>query len=296
LREFEESSAQEYTLGAGDEIKILVPEHADLQGDHTIGPDGRITLPFVGPIQIEGQTREQAANLINKSWSQYYSSINCAVQVVKYGNNRVVVVGRVSSPGPIYFDSPPTLLEVLAKSGAYGARPQDAKVVSSGPVPLQAAISRCAIYRGNEQVLWVDMRELLASGTGVDVHLRRNDVVYVPDEQEELISVLGQVAHPGAVRLTADTRLVDVIAMSGGLTEDAASEKIRLIRPATGMVRQIALKDLLNPIPGQESDIALKRGDIIYVPKSGLGKFGYVLGKFGSAGSLLTFAGLAAGR
>ena len=297
LREFEASSAQEYTLGAGDEIKILVPEHADLQGDHTVGPDGRITLPFAGPIQISGQTREQAANAINKAWGQYYSTINCAVQVVKYGNNRIVVVGRVSTPGPIYFDAPPTLLEVLAKSGAYGAAPsQEAKGVTSAGANPQAAISRCAIYRGNEQVLWVDMRELLASGTGVDVHLRRDDVVFVPNEQEELVSVLGQVQHPGAVRLTADTRLIDVLAMSGGLTEDAASEKIRLIRPSTGMNRQISMKELLNPSPGQVNEVALQRGDVIYVPKSGFGKFGYVLGKFGSAGSLLTFAALAAGK
>jgi polysaccharide export outer membrane protein len=128
------------------------------------------------------------------------------------------------------------------------------------------------------------------------LHLRRDDVVYVPDEQDELVSVLGQVQHPGAVRLTADTKFIDVLALAGGLTEDAASDKIRLVRPSTGMVREVSLKELLRPKPGQTNEASLERGDVIYVPKSGFGKFGYVIGKFGTAGSLLTVGAIAAGK
>jgi polysaccharide export outer membrane protein len=224
--------------------------------------------------------------------------INVTIQVTKYGSNRVVVVGRVNTPGPIYFDNPPTLLEVLAKSGAYSVRPMEAvtdnKINKTG-APDQM-ISRCAIYRGSEQVLWVDMKELFASGSGIDLHLRRNDVVYVPNEQEDLVSVLGQVVHPGAIRLMEETRLVDLLAMAGGLTEDAAQNKIQIIRPSTGMTRQVSFKDLLDPAKAQTSEVALRRGDVIYVPKSGLGKMGYVLEKFSPAGSMLMFGAVAAGR
>jgi polysaccharide export outer membrane protein len=298
LRRFEEASTTEYTLGAGDEIEILIPDHADLQGRHVLGPDGRITLPFAGPIQISGQTREQAAQSITKAWNQYYSSINCSVQVLKYGSNRIILVGRVATPGPLYFDTAPTLLEVLAKGGTYGTRPRDGvkSTPVSNPDSPPTMISRCAIYRGSDQVLWIDMKELFASGAGVDLHLRRDDVVYVPDEQDDLVSVLGQVQHPGAVRLTVDTRFIDVLALAGGLTEDAASNKILLVHSATGMTREVSLNQLLHPSPGQTNEIALERGDVVYVPKSGVGKLGYVLGKFGNAGSLLTFAALAAGR
>ena len=44
------------------------------------------------------------------------------------------------------------------------------------------------------------------------------------------------------------------------------------------------------------SSTRLQRGDVIYVPKSGLGKFGYVFSKFGPASSLMTVGALAAGR
>jgi polysaccharide export outer membrane protein len=299
LREFEAASGEEYTIGAGDEIEVQVPGQPDLQGHHVVGPDGRITLPLVGPLQVNGQTREQAAQAIAKAWAQYYSAVTVTVQVTKYGSNRIVVVGRVATPGPLYFDTPPTLLEVLAKSGAYGARPPTGSTGATAGTTVGAApamISRCAVYRGSEQVLWIDLQDLFASGSGVDLHLRRDDVVFVPDEQEDLVSVLGQVEHPGAIRITPNTRLIDLLAMSGGLREDAAANKIRLVRPSTGMTREFALQDLLDPAKAQMAEASLQRGDVVYVPKSGLGKFGYVMNKFGSMGSLMMFGAVAAGR
>lgn len=296
LRQFEAASGQEYTIGAGDEIEVLVPGQADLTGHHVVGPDGRITLPLVGPMQVSGQTREAAAQAMSKAWGQYYSSVNVTVQVTKYGSNRVVVVGRVATPGPIYFDNPPTLLEALAKAGAYTPRPSEGSTPIPGKSGSPTMISRCAIYRGTEQVLWVDMKSLFASGSGIDLHLRRDDVIYVPEEQDDLVSVLGQVEHPGAIRLTADTRLVDLLAMAGGLTEDAAANKIRIVRPSTGMTMEVSLKNLLDPANAQTSEVALQRGDVVYVPKSGLGKVGYVFSKFSPAGSLMMFGAVAAGR
>lgn len=304
IREFEEASSGEYTLGAGDEIELHVPGQADLQGHHVVGPDGRITLSLVGAIKVAGKTREEAAQDIAKAWGQYYSTINVTVQVTKYGSNRIVVVGHVASPGPLYFDTPPTLLEALAKSGAYNssspaasAPTEDAASVSTNRVGAPSAmLSRCAIYRGTEQVLWIDMQDLFSTGAGVDLHLKRDDVVYVPDDRDDLVSVLGQVQHPGAVRLRADASLVDLLAMAGGLNEDANSNKIRLVRPSTGMTIEVSFNDLLDPSRASISEVSVKRGDVIYVPKRGLAKVGYFLDKINPAGTLLMFGAIAGGK
>lgn len=293
MRQFEEASQGEYTIGAGDEIEVQVPTHAELQGHHVVGPDGKITLPIVGSISVSGQTREGAAQAITAAFDQYYTEPHVAIQVTKYGSNRVIVVGRVASPGPIFFDTPPTLLEALAKSGAYN--PKAGGVVTPGAAPT---INRCAIYRGSEQVLWVDLKQLFSGGTtAVDITLRRGDVVYVPDEQENQVSVLGQVRRPGAITLGSDMRLVDVLTLAGGLTEDAASGKIRVLRPSTGMTREVAFQDLVKLHGAKDTaDISLQNGDVIYVPQSGFSKFGYVLEKLSPMGTLLMFGALAAGR
>ncbi len=298
LRRFEASSGENYTLAAGDEIEVEVSGKPELKGHHLVGPDGRITLPFVGTVLVGGKTREAAALDIAQALEKFYVSVNVDIQVTKYGSNRVIVVGRVASPGPLYFDTAPTLIEVLARSGAYAARP--AALTSSLTSPVTqvpagpAGVSRCAIYRGSEQVLWIDLNELMSGETFAgDLHLRRGDIVYVPDEQDNLISVLGQVQHPGPVRITAATTLVDVIAMAGGFTDDAAEKKISLFRRSTGVSREIAFRDLVEPKSLDE--ISLQRGDVIYVPKTGIAKVGYVLGKLSPAGTLLMFGALAGG-
>jgi len=204
-----------------------------------------------------------------------------------------MVVGRVAAPGPISFETTPTLLEALTKSGAYS--PGAGGVATPG---ASATIARCAIYRGSEEVLWVDLKELLSSGTsGVDITLRRGDIVYVPDDQAEQVSVLGQVRRPGAVVLSSNMRLVDVLANAGGLTDDAAGGKIRLVRPSSGLTREVAFQDLVKPRGANDSaEIALQNGDVIYVPQTGFSKFGYVLQKISPMGSLLMFGALMAGH
>jgi polysaccharide export outer membrane protein len=293
MRQFQASSEGEYTLGPGDEIELQVPTHTELQGHHILGPDGKISLPIVGAIALGGQTREHAAETITTAFAQYYKDVPVAIQVTKYGSNRIIVVGRVASPGPIFFETAPTLLEALAKSGAYNSRTPG--VATPGAIPT---LSRCAVYRGSDEVLWVDLKKLFSSGTSaVDLTLRRGDIVYVPDDQEEQVSVLGQVRRPGAVALSADMRLVDVITLAGGLSDDAAGNKIRVLRPSTGLTREVAFQDMITAHGSKDTaDLSLQNGDVIYVPQNGISKLGYVLEKINPMGTLLMFGAIAAGR
>ena len=59
LREFEAPEEKDYLLGEGDEIQISVWGRAELSGKHTVGPDGNITLPYVGPFPIANLTRTE---------------------------------------------------------------------------------------------------------------------------------------------------------------------------------------------------------------------------------------------
>ena len=127
---------------------------------------------------------------------------------------------------------------------------------------------RCAIYRGNDQVVWVDLRAMLQSGNSMaDLRLRRNDVVFVPAQQEVFVSVLGDVGHPGAIPLTPESTLTSVLAQSGGPSE-GASNNIQVIQPSTGKTTTISFKSLLT-VRGAD-EVQLHAGDVVFVPYSGL--------------------------
>jgi polysaccharide biosynthesis/export protein len=279
LRELEPAADEPYRLGPGDEIFVEVLGRTELSGRHVIGPDGRLTIPAAGVMSVVGLTREEAAAGIRKALSSLYSDAVVTIRVDKYAANRILLLGRVAQPGVLYFERPPTLLEVLTRAG-----PAPSTDTSTEPLP-----QRCAIYRGKDRVFWLDMRRLLNEASALaDVRLRSNDIVYVPGDQDDFVSVLGEVNHPGAVKLRRETTLTDVLAMAGGLTDGAATKNIRLIHRDSGKTMTIALDKMLTPENNLE--VTLRRGDIIYVPRRNLAKVGYVLQQLGPSAGFAMFA------
>jgi polysaccharide biosynthesis/export protein len=279
LQEFEASSAQEYTIGEGDDVDIQVVGRPELSGTQLVGPDGRITLPLSGSFEIRNLTRETAARAIADTFLRYYTSVDVTVRVSKYGSNRIIVMGHVAHPGVLYFESAPTLLEALTRDPAVG---------SPGTEGSSSLPRRCAIFRGKEQALWIDLTAMLEQGPSfVNLRLRRDDVLYVPDEQDNLVSVLGQVQHPGMVKLLPTTTLLQVLALSGGLTTTAGAAKIEIMRPGSTISREVSFEDLLNPHKAVES--ALQRGDVIYVRQGAMAKFESGLQALAPLSSVLLF-------
>jgi polysaccharide export outer membrane protein len=281
LRKFEPPVGEEYTLGAGDEISIQYPSRPDMASRDVIGPDGRTTLPLAGPIELSGLTREAAGEKIAKAMSTFYTNLTATVKVEKYGSNHVILLGSVRNPGIVSFDQTPTLLEVLSKGGTE-TRPD-------GNVPEQ-----CIIYRG-DQVYWVDLQELLVTGSPLaNLRLRRNDVVFVPALSARAVTVMGQVQHPGQVALRHDSTLVSILGESGGLNDNAGSNpELQIVHRSKGdKTEYVRFYDLLKPNGGAE--ISLYPGDIIYAPKSGIAKTGFVMQQLAPFLTVGSFAALAA--
>ncbi len=291
LERFEPTANEPYELGPGDEISLDFPGHPELGGKRIVGPDGRITLPLAGPIKVGDKTRSDAAKMVVDALSEYYKDLTVTVNVDKYGSNRIVLIGNVKNPGVLYFDTTPTLLDVIARGGLLAAGSGSTTGSSSGPAGSAGIPERCAIYRGNDQVVWVELRSLLQSGNAVaDLRLRRNDIVFVPSEQEVFVSVLGSVAHPGAIALKPESTLVSMLAQAGGMAEGASS-KIQVIQPSTGKSSTVTFKSLLTPQGGDE--VRLHAGDVIFVPSSAFYKSTYVIQRL-SPGATMGMAAVVA--
>ncbi len=165
---FRATTVDEYHLWDGDQINIDIVGRPELSGQQIVGPDGDISLPVAGAVKVRDLTREKAAEAIVKALSQYYKNVYATIRVNTYDSNPVVVLGRVENPGPVQFDTPPTLIEILSKAGGFPLlRPEQ-------------VLTRCAVIRGN-QILWIDVARLLSGDLTLNVKLQRNDVVYIPD-------------------------------------------------------------------------------------------------------------------
>lgn len=301
LKAFEPAADQEYELGSGDEITVEVVGRPELSGRNIVGPDGRITVPVVGSVLLKDKTRTQAAADIQKALSEYYSSITVSVVVDKYVSNEITLLGAVEHPGVFSFNGTPTLLEVISKGGlptqpAKGSGEATPIATSADGLSSRALVvpEECMIYRGNETMVTVQLRTLLEEGSPLaDLRLRRGDIVYVPG-QEKYVSVLGQVMHPGTVKLTHESTLPRLLAETGGPTDKAGHyPNIQIIHRGTdkvqGKVQVISYKEVLQPKP---LDITLLPGDIIYVPESGLSRAAFAIQAVSPLVNLVTVGAL----
>lgn len=282
LQNFEPALNEEYTLGPGDEISLDFPGRPELSRKYIVGPDGRITLPIAGPLMVANLSRAQAAKAIVDALSTDYNNLSVTVNVDKYGSNRVTVLGNVKNPGVFYFDSTPTLLDAVSRGG-----------LQSTPSNKDGLPDRVMVYRGNDQVMEVDLRALLRGGSAMgDVRLRRNDIVFVPSQADQFVTVLGEVKSPGAIPLSSESTLPSVLAQAGGLGEGAGnSPNITIIEKSNNTSRVIPWKQLMTP--SGISEVKLEPGDVIVVPKTGFYKLTYVMQRISPVTSLLTFATLA---
>jgi len=269
IQAFEAPVVSSYTLESGDELTVEVWGHTELSGHHVLGPDGRITLPVAGVLSIAGLSREEAEKAIASAFAKFYNDLAITVRIDRYTSFRVYVLGRVANPGAIQFESQPTILDVITRAGSL-------PIITNGGE--KTVLGRCAVIRGRDQQIWIDLTSLLSRGDlSANIRLARNDLVYIPDAGDQLVYVLGQVAHPGSFRLTPDMSFLDAFTLAGGATEEGSADKISVVRPSNGTNREFRLKDLL--ASPKELNFALNEGDIIYVPERTLGKLGYVLQK-----------------
>jgi polysaccharide export outer membrane protein len=271
----EEGAEGPYRMGPGDVLRIDVFGRPEVSGRHVVGPDGRITVPLVGELALGELTRDEGTQVLANRLRQFYSQPLATLGIEDYASNQVTVLGRVERAGSQRFARTPTLAEVLAGAGALPISDK------------QATLTRGAIMRGRDKLIWVDLKSMLNGDLAYNIRMRKGDIVYIPDAAETAVYVLGAVNKPGSFRLAPRMTLLDALAQAGGASEDAAPKRIGLYRAGARSVEIIDLAGVIDP--SRLRNYALEDGDTIYVPTSGMADIGYALRQLGPAVSVLTF-------
>ena len=258
-----------YLLGPGDHFAFVVRGRPDISREEVIvSPDGEVALPRVGVLNVAGQSLRQITETLQERLRRFYDDPEVTLVMKAFNNNKVFVLGRVANPGAVHFTGRGTLLEALSLSGG---------------LPVDTArsfLTRCMIVRGKDMVIWIDLRDLLENGNmALNAGLRNNDVVFIPQSEDQVAYVMGQVLQPGVTLLRSTMTLLDAIMQAGGPTRDADG-RVFLVRQADGkgLVEQIDLQAVVER-GDLRRNYVLKDGDIVYVEERGASKFNYYLSK-----------------
>jgi len=270
-----------YEIGPGDVLSITTRGRPEASAENLIvSPDGKISVPRIGILDVSGTTIEWLTDRVRMSLVTFYEKPEVSVMVTEYKNNKVFVLGRVANPGLVQLEGGGTLLEALASCGGLPT------------IATEAFLTRAMVFRGNDKVIWVNLRSLLNDGnTAMNPRLRNNDLIFIPESDDELVFVMGAVAHPGAVKLKTELSLMDAIMAVGGPTRGADKKHVYLVRSTgdRGYVQPIDMGILIGKADFRQ-DYLLKDGDIIYVSENAIEKTNYVISQLSPSLSYLDFA------
>lgn len=161
--------ADAFVFGPGDVLRIFVWRHEDLSMDVTIAPDGAISYPLIGRLQLAGMTYEQAVKTLQAAIGVYYQDAQVAVNILTVSSQKVLVLGEVTAPQVLQLTNEMSILEAMVKAGGINANARTRNVLL-----IRGGVEKPELYA-------VDVEAIYGRGDFSQmVYLQAGDIVVVP--------------------------------------------------------------------------------------------------------------------
>lgn len=107
-----------YKLRHGDALMVSVWKDEALQMEVRVLPDGSITFPLAGRVEVAGLSTTEAEQRVAEKLKKYIPEAVVTVVITAAEGNRVYVIGKVVNPGAVVMTSPETsVLQMLSQVG-----------------------------------------------------------------------------------------------------------------------------------------------------------------------------------
>lgn len=261
----------EYKVGAGDVLEITMWQEAEpRKSEIIVRADGKISYGFIQDLVVSGMTVPELDRLLNELLSQRIRDPQIDIRVDKPQSKFVTFSGEIqrnpsylSGPGKYPIPGKVNLFDMLGRVG--------------GPTN-QANLTDVLLRRKNGDSFKLNFAKLINQGDQTqDVVLDDGDFVFLPPisktKSEQNVYVFGEVKNPGAYTFAdKEIKLFDVISEAGGIGIYAKAEFTRVVRGDIDKPEIITSN--LNSLIAEgdwTQNIPVYSGDLVFVPRSGLG-------------------------
>ena len=110
-----------YKIGPGDVLEISVWEDQALQREVVVPPDGVISFPLVGDINVNGMTVTDLRSILKDRLQEFIRDATVTVTFRSVISQMAYVIGKVNNPGRFPIDMDTTVMQVLAMAGGLNA-------------------------------------------------------------------------------------------------------------------------------------------------------------------------------
>lgn len=204
-----------YTLGPGDEVVLDIYGASQVNGTFKVSPDGNITIPNEGPVNVAGLTVTQAQNKVRKTIGGHYQGSTIKLTVGQTRTIIVNVMGEVKTPGTYTLSAFATVFNALYMAGG---------------VNDIGTLRNIKVSRNGRIISTVDVYDYIMNGKlAGNVMLRDNDVIMV-GPYENIVEITGKVKRPMLYEMKKNESLQSLLTLAGGFTGDAYKQNVRVER------------------------------------------------------------------
>ena len=209
------ATPQNYVLGPGDHVVIDIYGASQKTLELTVSPEGTVTVPGYGPVQVSGLTVAAAQSKLRNTLGSRYASSNLSLTVGQTKTIMVNVMGEVRVPGTYTLSAFATVFHVLYMAGG---------------ISDLGTLRNIKVYRQGKLVTVVDIYEYILNGRlAGNVMLKDNDVIQV-EPYHALVGITGNVKRPMFYEMREDESVATLLKYAGGFTGDAHKKSVRLVR------------------------------------------------------------------
>jgi len=167
-----DTATDQYIIGPGDSLRIVVLRNSELNVDVPVRPDGKISTPLVNDIVAVGKTPSQLSADLRTALAEYIRDPSVSIIVLQATSrfSQVKVVGQAVAPKAVPYRSGMTALDL---------------VIEVGGLSQFAAGNRAKIVRtqdGKTKEIKVRLGDLLNKGkVSENVALKPGDILVIPE-------------------------------------------------------------------------------------------------------------------
>ena len=122
-------TSPDYVVGPGDVLAILVWRQADMSAEVVVRPDGKISVPLLSDIDVNGLTPLQVQEKITKEAEKFVQDPNVSVMVKQINSRRVFITGQVAKPGPYPLLGTMNVLQLISTAGGLMEYADESKIL-----------------------------------------------------------------------------------------------------------------------------------------------------------------------
>lgn len=239
---------KEYHLSVGDVLKVECDQHSEVNRDVTVRPDGHITLPRIGDVDVLGLSTNAIRDKLTALFSRDFRAPSITVTVIQ--SNRAIDYlkiaittsergqSKLSTVRPDGYLSMPIIDDIMARG----------KTLPELKQAITAEYDKIISNLTLSIVLW--------------------------EMKANLVYVTGEVAKPNYYLMEGPNTVSQVIARAGGFLDTGEKSTVLVISRDEQRRPWGRLVDMAKVFSSGDisQDVVLRQYDVIYVPKSAIAR------------------------